>query len=355
MLQYGQHSCQVLTRQCLPENPLISWTDLKNKLVLSVIFGIAIMAGLAIYADLPRMMAALARFRWQYLPLALGLTLLNYALRWVKWDYYLGQIGAAVVSRGDSLIIFVSGFTMVMTPGKVGEFLKAYLLRQTNDVPISRSAPIVLAERLTDGLAMILLASAGLVTYRYGWQVMVFILATMMTIVALVQYRPLALRLLGWGEGLPLVSRFVHSLHQFYESSYQLLSLKNLLIAVGLGLISWGGECVALYFVLVGLGFAGTPLLLLQASFALASSTVLGAVSFLPGGLGVTDASLTGFLLLLMETTKDLAVAATLLIRFCTLWFGVALGLITLLIFRKRFIKRETAMHDARYTMQDIP
>lgn len=336
---------------------MISWADLKNKFLFFLIFGLAIAAALAVYADLSRMMAALARFRWEVLPLVLGFTLFNYALRWVKWDYYLSQIGATEtgsfasppklrpgdgetnsgqVSKADSLIIFVSGFTMVLTPGRVGELLKSYLLRQADGIPISRSAPIVLAERLTDLLAMILLASAGLVAYRYGWQVMALVLASMLAFVALVQIRPLALRLLNWGEDLPLIARFIRSLHQFYESSYQLLSLKNLLIAVGLSVISWGGECVALYIIMVGLGLAATPTLLLQASFAFASSSVLGAVSFLPGGLGVTDASLTG-LLLLMGITKDRAVAATLLIRLCTLWFGVGLGLATLFAFRKRF------------------
>ena len=215
-------------------------------------------------------------------------------------------------------------------------YFKSYLLKQTDGIPISRSAPIVLAERLTDVLAMILLASAGLVAYRYGWQVMAFILVSLLAFVALVQIRPLALGLLNWAERLPLIARFIQPLHHFYESSYQLLSLKSLLIAVGLGVISWGGECVALYVILVGLGIAATPTLLQQASFAYASSSVLGAVSFLPGGLGVTDASLTG-LLLLTGITSDLTVAATLLIRLCTLWFGVSLGLMTLFVFRKRF------------------
>ena len=315
---------------------MISWADLKNKFFLSLIFGLAIAAALSIYADLPRMMAALARFRWEVLPLALGLTLFNYALRWVKWDYYLGQIGATAISKADSLIIFVSGFTMILTPGRVGELLKSYLLKQADGIPISRSAPIVLAERLTDVLSMILLASAGLVAYRYGWQMMALILVSMLAFVALVQIRPMALGLLNWAERLSLIARFIQPLHQFYESSYQLLSLKSLLIAVGLGVISWSGECAALYVILVGLGFAATPTLLLQASFALASSTVLGAISFLPGGLGVTDASLTG-ILLFTGITRDLAVAATLLIRLCTLWFGVSLGLVTMFAFRRRF------------------
>jgi uncharacterized protein (TIRG00374 family) len=314
------------------------WSDLKNKLLASAILGVVIIAALAIYADLPRTVAALQRFVWHWLPLILLLTLCNYGLRFVKWHYYLGQIGAQGVSLGDSARIFVAGFTMVMTPGKVGELYKALALKQTNNVPVSRAAPVVLAERLTDGLAMVFLASTGLALYGYGTGILLGVLAAMAALIIGIQIRPLALWVLATGERLPIVSRFAHALREFYESAYRLLSLRNLLFAVTLGVVSWGAEGVALYLVLVGLGLEATPELLVQAVSALASSTILGAISLLPGGLGVIDGSLTGLLLLLTRTTPETAVAATLLIRFATLWFGVALGAATLLIYRKQLL-----------------
>lgn len=322
---------------------MLAWSDLRNKIFISIVFGIIIVAVLAMFADLPSTLAALQRFAWRYLPLILGLTLINYGLRFVKWHYYLGQIDAGHVSLRDSLKIFVAGFTMVMTPGKVGELYKAWALKETNDVAISRAAPIVLAERLTDGLAMVILASAGLVLYRYGAAMLLGVVLAMLGFVVVVQTRPLALWFLRQGERIPLVARFAHGLHEFYESAYVLLGLKNLAIAVGLGVISWGAEGAALYFVLLGLGFVGTPALLVQAVSALSSSTILGAISFLPGGLGVTDGSLTGLLLLLTDTGADTAVAATLLIRLATLWFGVVLGILTLVAYRRELLPATSA------------
>ncbi|RME47712.1 MAG: UPF0104 family protein, partial [Chloroflexi bacterium] len=242
---------------------MIAWSDLKNKLIVSVVFGMAIVAVLALSADLPRTLEALQRFTWRYLPLIVSLTMVNYVLRFVKWHYYLGQIGAGHVSLGDSLKIFVAGFTMVMTPGKVGELYKAWALRETNGVAISRAAPIVLAERITDGLAMVILASAGLILYRFGAAILAVVLLTMGGFVVIVQIRPLALWILRQGERIPVVSRFAHSLREFYESAYRLLSIKNLLFAVGLGVISWAAEGVALFLVLLGLGFGAAPALLI--------------------------------------------------------------------------------------------
>lgn len=317
---------------------MITWSDLRNKIALSIVFGIVIAAVLAMYADLPRTLAALQHFAWRYLPLILGLTLVNYGLRFVKWHYYLQQIGAGHVNLGDSLKIFVAGFTMVVTPGKVGELYKAWALRETNGVSISRAAPIVLAERITDGLAMVILASAGLVLYRYGVALLLAVGLVLGGFLVVVQIRPLALWLLRQGERIPIVEQFAHSLREFYESAYQLLGAKNLAFAVGLGIISWGGEGLALYFVLRGLGFLGTPILVVQAVSALASSTILGAISFLPGGLGVTDGSLAGLLVFLTRTGADTAVAATLIIRLATLWLGVVLGIVTLIGFRRELL-----------------
>lgn len=327
---------------------MIAWSDLRNKIILSVIFGIAIAAVLAMFADLPRTLAALQHFGWRYLPLILGLTLVNYALRFVKWHYYVGQIGAGHVSLGDSLKIFVAGFTMIMTPGKIGEFYKAWALKQTDGVAISRAAPIVLAERLTDGLAMVVLAAAGLTLYRYGAAMLVAVVLTMGGLVVVVQTRPLALWLLRQGERIAIVARFAHSLRQFYESAYLLFSLKNLAFAIGLGVVSWGAEGVALYLVLLGLGFVGTPVLLVQAVSALALSTILGAISFLPGGLGVADGSLAGLLLLVTNTGADTAVAATLVIRFATLWFGVVLGALTLVGYRRELLPASVTASPSR-------
>jgi uncharacterized membrane protein YbhN (UPF0104 family) len=65
-----------------------------------------------------------------------------------------------------------------------------------------------------------------------------------------------------------------------------------------------------------------------MAVFILSFSTVIGAVSALPGGLGAAEASIAGMLTLLMSLPKGIATAATLLIRFATLWFGVGIGLV---------------------------
>jgi uncharacterized protein (TIRG00374 family) len=319
----------------------MAWNDLKNKIIISLVFGFAVIAALAFFGDLPQTVAALERFQWAYLPLVIVLTIVNYILRFFKWHWYTRLIGSQVSWEG-SFSIFTSAMSMVMTPAKAGELLKAYLLRVTDGTPFARSAPIIFAERVTDGLAMIVLAMVGLTFYAAAQPVLLALLVGMGGAVLVVQSRTLSLKLLELGERLPIVSRFIHHLHEMYESSYQLFRWRNFISAVLVGIISWFAECLAFYYVLMGLGIAPTEQLLLQATFIFAFATVVGAVSALPGGLGAAEASIGGLLVLLVGLSKDTAAAATLLIRLCTLWLGVGIGLIALVYYRKRFFTGES-------------
>jgi glycosyltransferase 2 family protein len=309
---------------------------LRQKFIFSVILGIAVVLALSIYGDGSALLPTFKRFAWAYLPLILGLTLGNYALRFVKWHYYLDQLRVAI-SFEDSLTIFTAGLSMAVTPGKAGEVLKPILLRLRTGSAISRTVPVIVAERLTDGIAMVILALTGLLLSRQAWQVLV----------ASVLLAGVLVGLLGSSKGsdvlrrlalkVPFLKARTAHLEAFLASSRTLFSPRSLSIGVALGVVSWSGEAFAFYLVLLGLGFHASWLLLVKAIFILCTSTLVGSLSMLPGGLGAVDASVTGLLLLLVRASRAKAAAATLLIRFCTLWFGVAIGLLTLFLFRNRF------------------
>jgi uncharacterized protein (TIRG00374 family) len=311
---------------------------LRGKIIISSLIGLGVVVVLGLVGDIRQVGQSFSSFDWFMLPAILGFTLLNYALRWLKWDYYLRRMGMdRDVSRADSGLLFTSGMVMAVTPGKVGEVLKSYLLKQINGTPISASAPIVLAERITDGLAMLLLMGFGLTLYAPARPAFFALLLLSVAGLVAVQFRPLMERLIGLVARLPRGEKIAPRLMTAYLSSRALLSWRILLASTVISLVSWFGECVAFYYVLRGLGEPASYLLLLQATFVFAASTLFGLVSFLPGGLGVSEASSTGLLILLVPMTAAPATTATIIIRFCTLWFGVSLGAIALAIFGRRY------------------
>ncbi len=308
--------------------------SLRNKLIIGVIFGALVMVGLGIYADFTEMARLLRAFRWGLLPAAIGLTVVNYLLRFTKWHFYLRQIGVKNLSWWADLRVFLGGFGFSLTPGKAGELVRLLWLKNLADVHPARTAPVALAERLTDGIAMAILALIGGLIYPQFTAAALTIGMVLVVAVVVIQIRPLALWALGIGERLPLVNRIAHHLHDLYESAYALLRLKNLLIAVTLGAVAWVSEGVALYLVLLGLGMPAGGQLALLSIFILAFASVAGGASGVPGGLGVTEGGLTGMLQLLAGASENVAATATLLIRFATMWFGVVLGLLIQAIWR---------------------
>jgi uncharacterized membrane protein YbhN (UPF0104 family) len=133
---------------------------IRTGIVFSLVLAFIVMTAIALYADLPQMVTALANFRWEFLPLILGLTLFNYFWRFIKWQYYLGRLEIKIHWL-QSLLIFLSGISMAITPGKVGEFLKAYLLKSSTGAPVSRTSPVIVSERLTGSFHTCVLRHSG--------------------------------------------------------------------------------------------------------------------------------------------------------------------------------------------------
>jgi uncharacterized protein (TIRG00374 family) len=303
-------------------------TSLTRRLAISLVFGFVVVLALLLLSDLQQVSLSVRSFRWNLFPLVLLFTLFNYTLRFVKWHFYLGQVGAGSFPVPDSARLFVAGFPLAVTPGKVGEALKAVWLNAQAGVPTARGVAVVLAERISDGLGVLALSTLGVIAYPQYWPAFALVMTGLLAIVIVSQIRPLALAVLGLGEHFPVLSRSINHLREFYEGSFSLFRPGVTLLAVGLGIISWLGEGIGLYIILLGLGVPQGWGALSVAVFVLSFSTVIGAVSALPGGLGAAEASIAGMLALLLQTPSGLNAAATLLIRFATLWFGVGLGLV---------------------------
>lgn len=308
-------------------------------LILSCVVGAALYLALAaVYGDLGKVSAHLHSYPLSLLCLAFVCASINYAFRFAKWQYYLALLGIEVPA-GPSLGIFLSGFSLTVTPGKIGEVLKSYLLRQAYGVPVARSAPIVLGERLTDLIALLLLALVGVTTWMGPAERWLTGVGAGLCAVAVVvlSSRRLAHRALDLMQRLPprgLTGRVVPKLRVFYDATALLIQPRALVVCTLLSILAWFSECVAFYLIVRGFPTASASLLL--CTFIYALMTVAGALAFLPGGLGVTEG---GMALLLVRLARGLdssaAVAATLLIRIATLWFAVLLGIAALILFQR--------------------
>lgn len=318
-----------------------------GRLAAGFVLGLVLYAGLALWADLGAMGRALQDFDFWLVPAACGLSLANYLVRFPRWERYRKLIGVRL-ETGTSLQVYLAGLALTVTPGKMGEAFKSWLIRRVDGTPVHRTAPIVLAERLTDLLGfLVLIAVGGLATQPDHAWIFWGTAAACLLLVAVIASPRLTGLACSTLEHLPVVGRVAHKAQDSFDSARILLAPQELLLPTVLATLGWGLECVGFYLVANGLlgpeATGEVPFLFAVYTFAL--SAVAGAVMILaPGGLGVTEATLGGLLgarygMLGMgeEAARAGATSATLLIRLCTLWFAVVVGLVALALFRRRY------------------
>lgn len=311
--------------EAVPENSAQLARGITRKIIAAGLLAALIFAALALYGDVQDLRRTADDFAPSAFALGLALAAGNYAVRAVRWQYYLKHIGIHV-PFGESALVFLAGFVMSVTPGKVGEVFKSLLLYETRGASIARTAPIVVAERLTDLIALVLLTSLGALAFEHGVAVAVSSAIVVAGILLVCAFRPLGRFVLDFTERLPLLRRISPKLREAYEALLEMTKPAPLLLGSLLAFVAWALECGSLYAIVHG--FAGVIMSWDAATFAYAASTLAGALAMLPGGLGGTEIAMTALLQTLGNhtVTPAVATATTMLVRIATLWFAVAIG-----------------------------
>ncbi len=316
----------------------------KKRIIYSIVFGALVYLGLSIYANFGHLMIAFGKFNWMIFPLILLLSSCNYVMRFIKWDYYTKVLGMKI-DRKMSLLIFLSSFIMAITPGKLGEVFKSYLLKEYNGTSLSRSAPILLAERITDFLSLILLCMVGVIMFGYDSRLIIIIGVFFIILVALLSSKTISHAIIGFFERFRIISKFSHKIYEAYDSIYLMIRIKELIITIIFSIFAWFFECLGLYFVINSFGIENQVHVdIFVSTFIYGFATIAGAVTMLPGGLGATDASIAFMLVSLKKVAENIAVASTLLIRIATLWFAVLVGIAAVLTYQKVSHKKISEM-----------
>lgn len=305
----------------------------EHEIVFALVLGLVISSLVAFWGDVQETLEEIVSFHWWLAPVIVSLTCFNYFLRFFRWHFFLRKIGfRQELSWQKSGLIFLAGLPLTLTPGKTGEVLKAYFLKKITGDHLSRTVPVVITERLTDGLAALVLLSLSFSLYPFGWWAAGFALFSCGLFIFLI-YHPgfwrFCFSCLKKGEKKrKIFFRIRKKLFLFRDVLLELIDKKSLLVATSLAAVAWLAEAVG--FALIISSIAEQPLtftLISRAIFIFCFVSILGFVSFLPGGLGVAEGGFVGMLVLLLSLSSSQAAAATILLRLFTLWWGVGLGL----------------------------
>lgn len=304
------------------------WHNRRTELfAVLAVFAFALILGLAAVVTGGREhLVQLARAHWAVIVGLLGLSLINYFARGLRWHLF-SRNAEVVVPLHRSLLYFVSGFSMTMTPGKIGEVLRLWLLRRHYGYAYVQTTPLLVADRVSDLAAILLLCFAGVAAFTNFLPVLVGLLAAMAGVMLLMRRPFLLMR--GLDRAQLQVRRFakpIEAIKTFVGNLSSVHAGRLYAITLPLALVGWLAEAAGFYWLLATLG---TDVSFLQSLFVFGFAMLVGAVSFLPGGIGGTEATMAA-LLTALGVELDVAIVATAVIRFTTLWFAVVLGLVVL-------------------------
>jgi uncharacterized protein (TIRG00374 family) len=294
----------------------------RRALAISVLAALALYAGSSLFTGAEDVLGAVSRVDARVWVLVLGLSLLNYSLRFCRWQWYIARLGHLIPPLRH-LAYYAAGFAFTTTPGKVGEAIRSLYLRP-HGVSYADSLAALFVERFLDLLAVLLLGLLSARLFADVWWPSIcaaVLVAAALTAVVAPGPRSAVAAWLGRSRS-SRVQRLGAQVHSMMRSSQALLGPRMLLVGVALGLVAWAAEGTGFYLILRDLDVE------VSVSVALgvyAAGMLVGALSFIPGGLGSTEAAMVLMLTVLgMEVTS--AIAATIICRVATLWFAVALG-----------------------------
>lgn len=297
-------------------------------LILSVAVAVALYLGTVLWSGADKFLAALNLLPSWLIPALLALVFVGYCLRFVRWQWYLQQMGYQV-PLGGSFRIFIASFALTASPGKAGESIKSLLLKRRYNIPIAPTLAGLFCERFTDALSVVLLICLTLFSV-VQWQGVIVTVGLVQLTIILVLQRPILIKqrvlkpLNRWSK----VRNLAKKAEKLIDTTSTLLKPKILVGSTLLAFLAWGLEGIALYLIFHFLGAENVSPY--QAVLIHTAAGLIGAVSFLPGGIGGTEALMIS-LSLLYGASQTASVTATFLIRLITLWFAVVIGILALL------------------------
>ncbi len=256
------------------------------------------------------------------------LVIISYIIRFFRWKIMLESIGLYPPIL-KSIYIWMGSFAFTATPGKTGEGVRVILLNKECNLPI---LPVILSlfiERLTDAIAVLIILFLNLnIIPLIDFKNNIILLFIPIIIILFIFFRKRIQRILILTIETVLPSKKISLNNNHMKIIKILICPKNITISTILGLFAWIIEGSSFFIILKGFDLS---ISLMGATFAHTTSSLIGALTFMPGGLGATEASTIG-ILSLQGIPLSVGTSATLLIRLMTLWFATALGIICLLL-----------------------
>ena len=296
--------------------------------MIGVIIAIAVYVIFLLVSDFNTIFNKISNFQVSYLPIILSLVTVGWCVLFLRWTILLKN-SAISIPHKQSFLIYMASFSMSATPGQLGELIKSQLLKNKFNVPVTKTAPLVIIERLSDLTGAIIVSIIGFWLLNINIYVPIIASIVLGLIFLLLKSKKMFNKALGLIKKVKFASKLTDPIAESFDTIQMSLNKKTLVISTALSVCFWLLIGTSSYFVLRAVGIDNLEII--GAVSIYSSSIIIGAASLIPGGVGVAEGSIAG-LLNLSGINLSVAFALGILIRIFTLWYGVVTGFVALKI-----------------------
>jgi len=296
----------------------------KKKGILIIFFVMILYVALALFGDLNKISESFSKIKVELIIPILGIGLVSLILRGIRQQLLLNKIGVKI-PFGANLKIYFAGMSMVATPAGSGEMIKSHFIKQNYGHNISKTLPIVFVERYHDLLAVSCIIFVTLLV-SFSWATTIVLIISTVLIVGIfvvVKRKNLLLKVQQKMTRIKFLKNIVPG-PELNESLDNLSGGKIMASAWSISIVSWILDALAVYVAFLAFDQQFGILQTLQIYY---TSIAYGALSLVPGGVGITEGTLIG-LLLSEGLTISVATALVLFVTLVTIWFATILGFI---------------------------
>ena len=299
---------------------------LDNRIIPILVATIGIYAIFLFISDYNVITEKISNFKINYLPLILLLVSASWVPLIIKWHFLLKN-SEINIPLTKSIAVFFSGVAFDITPGQIGTLIKSQLLKTSSNISRTKTVPIVIVEKIYDLIGAILASVIGIIILGMESYLIIIAISVLATIFFFMYHRRSSELVFNRITKLKFFSKYIDNMSEFYEVVKKSTNVKAATICILLALTYWFIISAAAYYTLIAFDVNLLDYLKVLAIYA--TSTLLGAISFIPGGIGITEGSIAG-LFTLNGVDVSTALILGVMIRVLTLWYSVSVGFISL-------------------------
>ena len=298
----------------------------ENNFIVIIVAAVGIYSIFLFMSDYNILSQKIINFHIEYLIPILLIVTVSWVPLNLKWYYLLKKNGINIPFR-KSVLIWLSGSALIATPGQIGELIKVQLLKKMYNVPRTKTASLVLLEKFYGLIGAFIAANVGIILFEINFTLIIFTCIILTVIFFFIYYKPIFEFVLNKAKKIKFFIKYTDNVSESYETLRNSTNPTTAFICIFLSFSYWIIISVSVYLTL--LAFNIETITFLETISIYTSSVIIGIISFIPGGLGITEGSLLG-LFTLKGIDVSFALTLIVVIRLTTLWYSVSIGFIGL-------------------------